>query len=112
MRRVALVVGALFQVLAGFLLPVGEIAGSTPSLVIPADYAFAIWAPIFALSLICAVYGALPAGREDPLLGRVGWPLALAFLLNGGWEVSVLLRQPLLLQVLIACIFVGAGIAY
>ncbi|MGH3147190.1 MAG: hypothetical protein ACRDTR_15445, partial [Rubrobacter sp.] len=63
-------------------------------------------------SLICAVYGALPAGREDPLLDRVGWPLAFAFLLNGVWEVSVLLRQPLLLQVLIACIFVCAGIAY
>src|SRR4028118_607103 len=157
-RRVALVAGAAFQILAGFLVPIGEIAGATRSLVIPADYAlgiwgpalllsllcrahrrvrgrgrrvgvgelagatrslvipadyaFGIWGPIFLLCLICAVYWALPGGREDRLLRRVGWPLAGAFFLNGVWEVSVLLRQPLLLQVLIGAIFACAAVAY
>jgi hypothetical protein len=111
-RRVALLAGAVFQILAGFLVPIGEIAGATRSLVIPADYAFGIWGPIFLLCLICAVYWALPVGQEDPLLRRVGWPLAGAFFLNGVWEVSVLLRQPLVLQVLIGGIFVCAAVAY
>jgi hypothetical protein len=111
-RRVALLAGAVFQILAGFLVPIGEIAGATRSLVIPADYAFGIWGPIFLLCLICAVYWALPGGREDRLLRRVGWPLAGAFFLNGVWEVSVLLRQPLVLQVLIGAIFACAAVAY
>jgi hypothetical protein len=44
-RQAATVVGALFQVLAGAIVPIGAIAKETPSLVIPADYAFAIWGP-------------------------------------------------------------------
>ena len=41
-RQAATVVGALFQVLAGAIVPIGAIAKETPSLVIPTDYAFAI----------------------------------------------------------------------
>lgn len=98
--------------LAGILVPIGEIATRFPSLVIPAGYAFAIWGPIFLLGLIYAAYQMAPSRREDPLLRRVGWPLAGAFLLNGVWEVSVLLRQPVLLQVIIAGILVCAAVAF
>jgi len=106
------VAGAVFQVLAGALVPIGEIATRFPSLVIPAGYAFAIWGRIFLLGLVYAAYQMLPSRREDPLLRRVGWPLAGAFLLNGVWEVSVLLRQPVLLQVIIAGILVCAAVAF
>lgn len=111
-RRAATVVGAVFQVLAGALVPIAAIATEFPSLIIPADYAFAIWGPIFLLSFIYAAYQALPSRREDPLLRRVGWPLAGAFILNGLWEVSVPLRQPVLLQVIIAGIFACAAVAF
>jgi len=39
-RQVATIVGALFQVLAGAIVPIAAIAGDTPSLVGPVDYAF------------------------------------------------------------------------
>jgi hypothetical protein len=111
-RQAATVVGALFQVLAGAIVPIGAIAKETPSLVIPADYAFAIWGPIFLLCLAYAAYQALPANRRNPLLRRVGWFFAGAFFLNGLWEVFVPLRQPVLLQAILAGIFVCLAITY
>ena len=111
-RQAATVVGALFQVLAGAIVPIGAIAKETPSLVIPADYAFAIWGPIFLLCLAYAAYQALPANRQNPLLRRVGWFFAGAFFLNGLWEVFVPLRQPVLLQAILAGIFVCLAISY
>jgi hypothetical protein len=111
-HQVATVVGALFQVLAGAVVPIGAIAKETPSLVIPADYAFAIWGPIFLLCLAYATYQALPANRQNSLLRRVGWFLAGAFFLNGPWEVLVPLRQPVLLQAILAGIFVCLAVAY
>jgi hypothetical protein len=111
-RQAATVVGALFQVLAGAIVPIGAIAGETPSLVIPADYAFAIWGPIFLLCLAYATYQALPANRHDPLLRRVGWFFAGAFFLNGLWEVLVPLRQPVLLQAILAGIFACSAVAH
>jgi hypothetical protein len=111
-RQVVTVVGALFQVLAGAIVPIGAIAKETPSLVIPSDYAFAIWGPIFLLCLAYAAYQALPANRQNPLLRRVGWFFAGAFLLNGLWEVLVPLRPPILLQAILAGIFACLAISY
>ena len=42
-----------------------------------------MWGPIFALSLAYTVYQALPGGRQNPLLRRVGWFAAAAFAGNG-----------------------------
>ena len=111
-RQVATVVGALFQVLAPVIVPIGAIAKETPSLVIPADYAFAIWGPIFLLCLAYATYQALPANGKNPLLQRVGWFLAGAFFLNGLWEVLVPLRQPVVLQAILAGIFACLAVGY
>jgi RsiW-degrading membrane proteinase PrsW (M82 family) len=111
-RQVATVVGALFQVLAGAVVPIGAIAKETPSLVIPTDYAFAIWGPIFVLCLAYTAYQALPANRQNPLLRRVGWYFAGAFFLNGLWEVFVPLRQPILLQLILVGIFACLAISY
>ena len=111
-RQVATVVGALFQVLAGAIVPIGAIAKETPSLVIPADYAFAIWGPIFLLCLAYAAYQMLPGNRHNPVLQRVGWLFAGAFFLNGLWEVLVPLRQPVLLQAILAGIFACLVVAY
>ena len=111
-RQAATVVGALFQVLAGAIVPIAAIAGDTPSLVRPSDYAFAIWGPIFLLCLAYAAYQALPVNRANPLLRRVGWFLAGAFFLNGLWEVLVPLRQPVLLQAILAGIFACLAVAY
>jgi hypothetical protein len=111
-RQVATIVGALFQVIAGAIVPIAAIAGDTPSLVGPVDYPFPIWGPIFLLCLAYAVYQALPANRSNPLLRRVGWFFAGAFFLNGLWEVLVPLRQPVLLQAILAGIFACLAVAH
>jgi hypothetical protein len=59
----------------------------------PAGYAFGIWGPIFALSLGYAVYQARPAQRRNPLLRRIGWWTAGAFLGTGMWSVFVPRRR-------------------
>src|SRR5919107_5582954 len=111
-RQVVTIVGALFQVLAGAIVPIAAIADDTPSLVGPVDYAFAIWGPIFLLCLAYALYQALPANRANPLLRHVGWFFAGAFFLNGLWEVLVPLRQPVLLQAILGGIFAYLVVAY
>ena len=107
-RRVANVVGALFQVgmtsYAGTRIE--EVVNEGPrSLVEPAGYAFGIWAVIFALSLVYAAYQALPARRESAVLRRVGWLTAGAFFCTGLWSVFVPLRGFLLAQVMLIGIF-------
>ena len=64
------------------------------------------------LCLAYAAYGALPANRESPLLRRVGWFSAGAFLFNGLWEILFPARQFLLAQALVMAIFVCAAFAY
>lgn len=113
-RQTANVAGALFQIGAPVLTneAVGRVSAENSTLVVPADYAFAIWGPIFLLCLAYAIYQALPTNRESPLLRRVGWFSAGAFLLNGLWEVLFPARQFLLAQVVIVGIFACAAVAY
>jgi hypothetical protein len=114
-RQAANLVGALFQVGAPVLTSeaVGRVSDENGTLVVPADYAFSIWALIFLLCLAYAAYGApLPANRESPLLRRVGWFSAGAFLFNGLWEILFPARQFLLAQALVVAIFVCAAFAY
>ncbi len=117
-RQVANVAGALFQVVAGaggvllLGLDVGAVSAENGTLVVPADYAFVIWSPIFLLCLAYAVYQALPANRENPLLRRVGWFSAGAFFSNGLWEILFPARQFLLAQVVIVGIFALVALAY
>ncbi len=114
-RQVANLVGALFQVAMTVVASAGiqEVVERGPgSLVEPAAYAFAIWAVIFALSLVYAVYGALPANRENPLLRRIGWYAAGAFACTGLWSVFVLAELLLFAQAMLIVIFVCLVVAY
>lgn len=114
-RQAAVVIGAILQIAVGqFTGPtVAQVSAENPTLVIPASYTFfAIWPTIFLLSLIYAVYGALPANRENPLLRRIGWFTAGAFLLNALWQVVYPTRQFLLAQVVILGILICLAIAY
>ena len=105
-RQAANVGGALFQVGATFFAAAGireQTDRGTP-LIEPALYAFGIWALIFALSLAYAFYAALPSRRMDPVLRRLGWPTAAAFLCVGMWSVFVSggLLLPALTMLLVA----------
>jgi hypothetical protein len=56
---------------------------------VPAGYAFSIWFAIFVLSVIYAVYQALPSQRENQLFKRIGWWTAAAFFLSTAWMLIV-----------------------
>jgi len=104
-RQVVVVVGAVFQTIGSGLAPsgtdVGALSDANRTLVVPADYAFAIWGPIFLLCAAYAVYQALPAQRTDALLRRIGWWTAAAFIGNGLWQATFPREQYVLAQVLI-----------
>jgi hypothetical protein len=113
-RQVAVVLAAIFQVVAPTLSrpAIGRVSAENPTLVVPADYAFVIWTPIFLLALVYTVYQALPANRENPLLKRVGWFSALVYFFNGIWEVLFPAREFVLSQVVFVGILAGAIIAF
>lgn len=113
-RQAANVAGALFQIIAAVLAgpAVGRVASEYETLVLPAGYAFVIWAPIFGLSLVYAVYAAFPARRENPLLRRIGPFTAAAFLLNGLWEILFPARQLVAAQAVLLGVFLVSGAAY
>lgn len=90
-RQAANVAGALFQVGMTAVAAASiqaETDRATP-LIEPALYAFFVWGPIFGLSLAYAVYQALPANRENPLLRRIGWLTAATFGATGLWSIFV-----------------------
>ncbi|MCA1717821.1 MAG: hypothetical protein LC781_13710, partial [Actinobacteria bacterium] len=114
-RQAANVVGALFQVGMTVVASaaIQEVVARGPgSLVEPAPYAFTIWALIFALSLVYAVYQALPANGENPLLRRIGWYTAGAFACTGLWSVFVPADQLLLAQAMLIVVFLCLAVAY
>jgi hypothetical protein len=113
-RQAANVVGAVFQIAVPVVTgpAVGRVSGENPTLVVPGDYAFVIWTPIFLLALVYAVYQALPSNRENPLLRRVGWFSALAYFSNGVWEILFPAREFVLSQVVFVGITGGAVAAF
>jgi hypothetical protein len=58
----------------------------------PAGYAFIVWSVIYLGSIVYAVYQFRPARREDPLLRRIGWWTASAYLSVAAWLVMA--RSP------------------
>jgi hypothetical protein len=113
-RQVANVLGAIFQIAAPIATgpAIGRISDENSTLVVPADYAFAIWNPIFLLALAYAVYQALPSNRENPLLRRLGPFSALAFFSNGIWELLFPAREFVLAQIVLVVIFAGSVVAH
>lgn len=109
-RQVAVVLGAILQIAVPIFTgpAVGRVSGENPTLVVPADYSFVIWTPIFLLALIYAVYQALPSNRERPLLRRIGWFCVLVYFSNGIWEIVFPSREFLLSQIVFVGIFTGA----
>lgn len=84
-----------------------------------AGYAFGIWGIIFLGQLVYAVYQALPAQRENPILRRVGWFTAINGLANavigGLWAVNstqgTVVGWLMILVLLASLIAVEAGFA-
>jgi hypothetical protein len=88
--NVAAFVGVLAVNILSNALPLngrtaGEISDALPSFFTPAGYTFSIWSVIYLALLGFAIYQALPAQRQNPLLGRIGWLFALSSVVNTAW---------------------------
>jgi hypothetical protein len=87
------IIAAILQIAAtalpalGIGEPIGSQSDEVRSLVTPASWAFSIWGPLFAGSVVFAVYQAMPAQRTSGLLARLRWPAAGAFFGNALWAL-------------------------
>jgi hypothetical protein len=72
----------------GALFGEGERTRRYDTVITPPDYAFAVWAPIFAGCVASTVGQCLPGGRDDPVSRRTGWPLIGAYMFNTAWSVA------------------------
>ncbi len=80
--------------------------------VTPPDYAFVVWAPIFAGCAATAVQQALP-GRSSTTENRaIGWPLAGAFAVTAAWSVASQADRVGLTPVLLPAAVALTAVAY
>lgn len=116
-QRWAVICAVVLQIGAGFLprIGIGQFIGdrsdAVRTLITPAGWAFAIWGPLFALSIIFAVWQALPAQRGNGLLNRIAWPAAIALGAQGVWSVYTQLANLTFLSVAIILVSLGALLA-
>ncbi len=112
-QRIAIIVAVVVQIGAGFLprIGIGEFIGdrsdAVRTLITPAGWAFAIWGPLFALSVVFAVWQALPAQRTNALLARIGWPAVIAFAAQGVWSIYTQLDNLTAMSVIIILVSLG-----
>jgi len=89
----AVIVAVIVQIAASSLPafgigdPIGSQSDAVRTLITPAGWAFAIWGPLYAGSVVFAIYQALPAQRANALLSHIRLPAAGAFLANGLWAL-------------------------
>lgn len=89
----AVILAALLQFLTtslpalGIGDPIGSQSNAVRTLITPAGWAFSIWGPLFAGTIIFAIYQARPSQRTNALLLRIRLPAAGAFLGNAVWAL-------------------------
>lgn len=76
-------------------LSIGEISNRFFSdvLITPANYAFAVWGIIYLGLISFAIYQALPAQKNNPLLRQIGYKIAIASVAQIVWVICFLYRQ-------------------
>lgn len=85
------IIAAVLQILTPVLpslgvgQPIGEQSDDVSTILTPAGWAFSIWGPLYAGSILFVIYQALPRQRDDELLRQVRWPATGAFLGNAVW---------------------------
>lgn len=64
-----------------------SLSDRTPTLLVPAGYAFAIWLPIFLLAALFGVYQLAKARPRSDAIDALRLPLAATFALVGAWPL-------------------------
>ncbi len=113
-QRWAVIAAVVVQISAGFLPRmgvgafIGERSDAARTLITPAGWAFAIWGPLFVLSVIYAVWQALPAQRSNALLSRIAWPATIALAAQGVWSIYTQLDNLTFVSVAIILVSLSA----
>jgi len=117
-RATAVVAVAVLQIGAGAVggiglwgEPVGDVANSYPTLLLPAGAAFGIWSLIYFLFAALAIRQALPRQRAREVHRRTGWWLAAAGMLNAAWVAlfahRLIVPAQLVIVGLLACLVIA-----
>lgn len=96
----------------GALFGEGEQTRRYDTAITPPDYAFAVWAPIFAGCLAATVAQCRSEGRDQEVSRRTGWPLAGAYAVNAAWSLAAQTGRFALTPVLLPVATTGAAVAY
>lgn len=116
-QRLAVILAVVVQIGAGFLprFGIGEFIGdrsdAVRTLITPVGWAFAIWGPLFVLSVIFAIWQALPKQRDNALLAKIGWPAAIALAGQGVWSAYTQIDNLTVISVIIILVSL-AGLLY
>ncbi len=112
-RTSALLAAMILQTAAGAIggsgawgEPVGSVARSYPTVLLPGGGAFSIWSLIYALGVALAVRAALPRQRRRNVHRSVGWWLVVAGVLNAAWVVAFTQRWFVFAQTIIVALLV------
>lgn len=90
----------------------GEQTDRYDTSITPPDYAFAVWAPIFAGILANAGQATIPNRRNLPDNAATGWPLTAAYTLNTLWSVAAQSDHFAYTAALLPAAVVATGVAY
>jgi len=90
--------------------PLRAVSSHYPTYVVPAGYAFSMWAPILLLSVAFGFYQLVSPRRESTLLERTGWAPASAFLATSVW--MLVFQQSWLLPSVLVMSWLLASLAF
>lgn len=85
---IAQAVSPFFSDITGMGQPIWTRSNSVETPATPANYTFFIWLFIFLTCIAYSIYQALPNRASNPLLRRIGFFTALAFLGSTAWEID------------------------
>lgn len=84
-RQVGVVVAVAAGIGSGATGDYGSAGDADTVFLVPPDWSFVIWVPVYAGAIGYAAHQARPSRRRDPLLRATGWPAATAYLASGLW---------------------------
>jgi translocator protein len=118
-RSILVVVFAVLQIVVSVLAEtgathesIGAVAREYATPLLAADWAFAIWGPIYVGFLGYAVYQALPGQRGRQLHREIGWWLAFSAVLNIGWVLAFGSGWVPLAELLIVMLLVALAVVF
>jgi benzodiazapine receptor len=113
-RSAVVAVLAIVQILVAVMVggSVGVVANMLRTPLLAANWAFAIWAPIYIGYLAYAGYQLLPAQRSREVHRRTGWWMAASGVLNPAWILAFSGRVILLAQLFLIVLLVVLAIVF